>query len=93
VAIPHLQRAVRRAPRLPDARQMLAESYESLGRNAEALAQYRLLVTENPGNRHWTFKVWKAGEKARQLHTDTFRRQAVAPIAPMPRRFTPTVIN
>nr|WP_262904708.1 tetratricopeptide repeat protein [Hymenobacter lucidus] len=94
-AIQHLQRAVRRAPRLPAARQMLAESFESVGRNADALAQYRLLVAENPGNRHWTFKVWKAGEKARQLRADStyrlYRRPSVEPIAPITRRFTPTV--
>ncbi|MCB2376942.1 tetratricopeptide repeat protein [Hymenobacter sp. BT635] len=93
-AIPHLQRAVRRAPRLPNARQMLAESFENQGRTADALAQYRLLVAENPGNRHWTYKVWKAGEKARQLRADTlYRRRPVAPIAPMPQRFTPTLTN
>ncbi|TGE28677.1 tetratricopeptide repeat protein [Hymenobacter metallicola] len=93
-AIPHLQRAVRRAPRLPNARQMLAESYESLGRNAEALGQYRLLVAENPGNRHWTYKVWKAGEKVRQLRGDTlYRRRSAEPIAPLVQRFKPSVIN
>ncbi|OUJ74612.1 hypothetical protein BXP70_07510 [Hymenobacter crusticola] len=69
--VPHLQRALRRAPRLPDARQMLAESYESLGRQAEALAQYRLLVVENPGNRHWTYKVWKVKDKVRRQQSDT----------------------
>ncbi|UOQ51579.1 tetratricopeptide repeat protein [Hymenobacter cellulosivorans] len=94
VAIPHLQRAVRRAPRLPEARPMLAESFESVGRPADALAQYRLLVAENPGNRHWTYKVWKAGEKARQLRADSlYRRRPVEPIAPLVQRFKPSVIN
>ncbi|TGE13399.1 tetratricopeptide repeat protein [Hymenobacter elongatus] len=94
-AIPHLQRAVRRAPRLPNARQMLAESYESQGRAADALAQYRLLVVENPGNRHWTYKVWKAGEQARRLRPDsTFRRRAaIEPLAPLPQRVTPALTN
>jgi len=69
--IPHLQRALRRVPRLLDARQMLAESYESLGRQVEALGQYRLLVAEKPGNRHWTYKVWKLREQAKRHQNDT----------------------
>ncbi|WP_188813712.1 tetratricopeptide repeat protein [Hymenobacter cavernae] len=74
--VPHLQRALRRAPRLQDARQMLAESYEGLGQHAEALAQYRLLVAENPGNRHWTYKVWKVRGQAQRQQNDTFGIEA-----------------
>lgn len=88
-ALPHLQRALRRASRLPNARQMLAESYEALGRSPEAIAQYRLLVAENPGNKHWTYRVWKAGERARQLRGDTLRRPVRQAIAPLPERSLP----
>jgi len=87
VAIPALQRALRRAPRLPEARQQLAESLENIGRYAEAQAQYRQLVAENPSNRHWTYKVWKTGERARGFSGDTTTRSrvsAVAPLAPRP---------
>lgn len=84
VAVPHLQRALRRAPRLAGARQMLAESLESLGRFPEAADQYRLLVAENPGNRHWTYKAWKVGNRARGIVVDETPRQAVEPIEPLP---------
>lgn len=85
--VPHLQRALRRARGLPDARQMLAESYENTGRHAEALAQYRLLVAENPGNKHWTYKAWKTSDRVRQL-SDTLHRRVSAPahLAPRPVR-------
>jgi tetratricopeptide (TPR) repeat protein len=82
-AIPHLQRALRRAPRLAGARQMLAESYESLARYVEAADQYRLLVAENPGNRHWTYKAWKVGNRARDIMVDETPRQAVEAIEPI----------
>ena len=82
-AIPHLQRALRRAPRLPEARQMLAESLESLGRYEEATNHYRVLVAENPGNRHWTYKVWKVGNRAKGIIVDETPRQTVEPIEPI----------
>jgi tetratricopeptide (TPR) repeat protein len=80
--VSHLRRALRRAPRLVDARQMLAESYENLGQQAEALAQYQLLVVENPGNKHWTYKVWKVRELARRQQSDTLRPTAELPGLP-----------
>ncbi|QNH60482.1 tetratricopeptide repeat protein [Hymenobacter sediminicola] len=83
VAIPHLQRALRRAPRLAGARQMLAESLESLGRYPEAADQYRLLVAENPGNRHWTYKAWKVSNRARGIIVDETPRRTVEPIEPI----------
>ena len=75
-AVPHLQRALRRAPGLPEARTMLAESLESVGRWAEAADQYRLLAAANPGNRHWTYKVWKVGNRARGIIVDETPRPA-----------------
>lgn len=60
--ITHLSRALRRNQRLPQARALLAEALETQNRLPEALVQYRLLVAENPGNAHWTFKAWKVGE-------------------------------
>ncbi|RZK56913.1 MAG: tetratricopeptide repeat protein, partial [Hymenobacter sp.] len=42
--IPHLQRALRQNPRLPQARALLAEALEAQHRLPEALAQFRLLV-------------------------------------------------
>jgi tetratricopeptide (TPR) repeat protein len=83
VAVPHLQRALRRAPRLAGARQMLAESLESLGRYEEATSHYRQLVLENPGNKHWTYKVWKVGNRARGIFVDETPRQTVKPIEPI----------
>ncbi|WP_426491958.1 tetratricopeptide repeat protein [Hymenobacter sp. 102] len=83
-AIPHLQRALRRAPRLENARQMLAESFESLARWAEAADQYRLLVQENPGNRHWTYKAWKVGNRSRGvIVNETPRPAPVEAIEPL----------
>lgn len=73
MAVPALQRALRRAPRLQGGRQLLAESLENMGRYAEAQIQYRQLIAENPGNRHWTYKAWKAGERSRGLSGDTLR--------------------
>ncbi|GAA4364400.1 hypothetical protein GCM10023185_33910 [Hymenobacter saemangeumensis] len=89
--IPHLRRALRRNPRLPQARALLAEALEAQGRLPEALAQYRLLVAENPGNQHWTFKVWKVGEQVQLLLPDSLRtrpryyyRRPAAPARPAP---------
>ncbi|QIX59687.1 tetratricopeptide repeat protein [Hymenobacter sp. BT18] len=82
-AIPHLQRAVRRSAGLPNVRQMLAESYEAQGMHELALAQYQQLVLENPGNRHWTYKVWKGKARAAGQPTNEPRREAVAPVAPL----------
>ncbi|WBO85971.1 tetratricopeptide repeat protein [Hymenobacter yonginensis] len=83
--VPHLQRALRRSPRLAGARQMLAESFESLGRYPEAAAQYRLLVQENPGNRHWTYKAWKVGNRARGIivNETPVSRPAVEAVEPI----------
>jgi tetratricopeptide (TPR) repeat protein len=93
--IQHMQRALRRNPRLPQARGLLAEALEAQGRPLEALTQYRLLVSENPGNQHWTYKVWKVGEQVRLLLPDSLRpapryyrrpaqlRPRPAPIAPL----------
>ena len=93
--IQHLTRALRRNPRLPQARALLAEALETQNRLPEALAQYRLLVAENPGNPHWTFRVWKMGGKVQALLPDSlrpaprnyYRRPApvrLLPIAPLP---------
>lgn len=90
-AVPHLQRALRRASRLPAARQMVAESFEALGRPADAIVQYRLLAAENPSNKHWTYRIWKAGERSRQLRGDTMRRPVRQAIAPLLERPLPTL--
>ena len=95
----HLQRALRRNTHLPQARQLLAEALEAQHRLPEALAQFRLLVSENPGNQHWTYKVWKIGEQVRALLPDSLRPAPVyyhrpvhapvvrpQPIAPLPLR-------
>jgi tetratricopeptide (TPR) repeat protein len=71
--IPHLQRALRRNPRLPGARVILAEALESQHRLPEALRQYRLLVLENPSNQHWTYKVWKMNELVQASLPDSLR--------------------
>ena len=83
VAVPALQRALRRAPGLPNARQLLAESLESLGRYAEAQTQYRQLAAENPGNKHWTYKAWKTGERSRGFSGDTVLRTRLPVIQPL----------
>lgn len=96
--IQHLTRALRRNPRLPEARALLAEALEIQNRLPEALMQYRLLVAENPGNPHWTFKVWKTNERVQASLPDSlrtipryyYRRPAVParpqPISPLPLR-------
>jgi len=92
--VQHLTRALRRNPRLPLARALLAEALENQNRLPAALAQYRLLVAENPGNPHWTFKAWKTGQQVQALLPDSlrtapryyYRRPAPArpaPIAPL----------
>ncbi|TPG65971.1 hypothetical protein EAH73_11375 [Hymenobacter nivis] len=88
--IPHLARALRRNPRLPEARALLAEALEANNQLPAALAQYRLLVAENPGNAHWPFKVWKVGNRARLLLPDSLRP---APLYyPGPPRARPSAI-
>jgi tetratricopeptide (TPR) repeat protein len=83
--VQHLRRALRRNPRLPQARALLAEAFEAQNLLLEALQQYRLLVAENPGNQHWTFKVWKVGDRVRLLYpaSDTLPDGSRLP----PRRF------
>jgi tetratricopeptide (TPR) repeat protein len=71
--IPHLQRALRHNPRLPQARAMLAEALEAQRRFPEALVQFRQLVVENPGNQHWTYKVWKTGGAVQDMLPDSLR--------------------
>lgn len=71
--IPHLQRALRRNARLPGARALLAEALEGQRRLPEALRQYRLLVAENPGNQHWTYKVWKTNNLVQASLPDSLR--------------------
>ncbi|GAA3972506.1 hypothetical protein GCM10022407_17890 [Hymenobacter antarcticus] len=97
VIIQHLTRALRRNPRLPQARALLAEALETQNRLPEAIAQYRLLVAENPGNPHWTFKVWKIGGKAQALLPDSLRPaprnyyRRPAPVRPLPIAPLPTL--
>ena len=71
--VAHMRRALRRNPRLPQARALLAEALETQNRLPEALVQYRLLVAENPGNPHWTFKAWKIADATLP---DSLRRRA-----------------
>jgi tetratricopeptide (TPR) repeat protein len=90
--IPHLQRALRQNPRLPQARQLLAEALEAQHRLPEALAQFRLLVAENPGNQHWTYKVWKTGEAVRAMLPDSLRTAPVYYRRPvLPRSIAPAI--
>ncbi|WP_233635571.1 tetratricopeptide repeat protein [Hymenobacter setariae] len=91
--IPHLKRALRRNARLPQARALLAEALEAQHRLPEAYTQFRLLVAENPGNQHWTYKVWKTGEAVRAMLPDSlrpptnyYRRATVAPVAAPPQQ-------
>ena len=85
----YMARALRRNPRLPQARALLAEALEARNRLPEALAQYRLLVAENPGNPHWTFKAWKLGGRLQVLLPDSLRPaprlfRRPAPVRPLP---------
>ncbi|QKG56518.1 tetratricopeptide repeat protein [Hymenobacter sp. BRD128] len=98
--IPHLQRALRRNPRLPGARALLAEALEGQHRLPEALRQYRMLVLENPSNQHWTFKVWKTNELVQASLPDSLRTtprtyyhrapsarpRPIEPLSPLPMR-------
>ncbi len=87
-AVPHLVRALRRNPRLPQARALLAEALEDQNQVFAALVQYRRLVLENPGNTRWTFKAWKVGNRARLLLPDSLRPAPLyypAPSRPRPR--------
>ncbi|WP_223649620.1 tetratricopeptide repeat protein [Hymenobacter psoromatis] len=93
--IPHLIRALRQNPRLPQARTILAEALEAQHRLPEALRQYRMLVLENPSNQHWTYKVWKIGDLVRASLPDSLRpprayypRPASAP-GPRPQPIAP----
>ena len=72
--IEHFKRALRRNPRLPQARALLADALEGQNRLPEALMHYRQLVAENPGNQHWTYKVWKIGERLQSQMPDSLRR-------------------
>ena len=71
--IAHLRRALRRNARLPGARALLAEALEAQHRLPEALAQFRLLVVENPGNTHWTYKVWTTSQQVQAALPDSLR--------------------
>lgn len=89
--IQHFKRALRRNPRLPQARALLAEALEAQNRLPEALVQYRQLVAENPGNQHWTYKVWKTGERVQSQLPDSLRstpryyyRRPPAPVRALP---------
>ncbi|QKG52417.1 tetratricopeptide repeat protein [Hymenobacter sp. BRD67] len=99
VVIAHLQRALRRNPRLPGARAILAEALEAQRRLPEALRQYQMLVLENPSNQHWTFKVWKLRDLVQASLPDSLRTaprsyyhrpparpRPVEPLAPLPMR-------
>lgn len=95
--IQHLSRALRRNPRLPEARSLLAEALEAQNRLPEALTQYRLLVAENPGNPHWTFKAWKTNDRVQAVLPDSLRtasryyyRRQIAPARPLPVDAMPT---
>ena len=85
----HLRRGLRHNPRLPGARALLAEALEAQHRLPEALRQFRMLVLENPGNQHWTFKVWKTAEQVRLLLPDSLR----PPRAYYPRPAAPPTVR
>lgn len=91
-AAPYLTRALRRNPRLPQARALLAEALEAQNQLPAAFAQYRQLVAENPGNPHWTFKVWKVGSRARLLLPDSLRPAPLYYPAPLRSRPRPQAI-
>ncbi|WP_162910543.1 tetratricopeptide repeat protein [Hymenobacter oligotrophus] len=83
-AIPHLRRARRRSQYLPNIGQMLAESYEWAGQTQQAWVAYRELVKQFPGDKHYTFKVWKVGQRLPQPVLDSLKEVYGAP--PLPRR-------
>ena len=95
--VQHLWRALRRNPRLPEARALLAEALEAQNRLPEALTQYRILVAEYPGNPHWTFKAWKTNDRVQSALPDSLRtapryyyRRPTAPVRPRPIDALPT---
>ncbi|KUG07755.1 tetratricopeptide repeat protein [Solirubrum puertoriconensis] len=87
-AIPLLRRARRRSQYLPNLGEMLAESYEWTGQTQQAWVAYRQLVKQFPGDKHYTFKVWKVGQRLPQPILDSLKVVYGAP--PIPRR-APTV--
>lgn len=85
-AIRPLSRARRRSQFLPDVGVMLAESYESVGQTEAAWIAYRALVKQFPGNRHYTYKVWKVGQRLPDRQLDSLKLVYGAPPLPQPRR-------
>ncbi|TLM96445.1 tetratricopeptide repeat protein [Hymenobacter jeollabukensis] len=90
-AIRPLSRARRRSQYLPDVGLMLAESYESVGQTQSAWIAYRALVKQIPGNRHYTYKVWKVGQRLPNRQLDSLKLVYGAPPLPQPRRVPTTV--
>lgn len=85
-AIRPLSRARRRSQYLPDVGLMLADSYESVGQNQGAWIAYRALVKQFPGNRHYTYKTWKVGQRLPARQLDSLKLVYGAPPLPQPRR-------
>jgi tetratricopeptide (TPR) repeat protein len=85
-AIRPLARARRRSLYLPDVGLMLADSYEQTGQHLNAWIAYRRLVKDFPGNRHYTYKVWKVGQRLPPLQLDSLKLVYGAPPLPQPRR-------
>lgn len=85
-AIRPLSRARRRSQYLPDVGLMLADSYESVGQNQNAWIAYRALVKQFPGNRHYTYKTWKVGQRLPTRQLDSLKMVYGAPPLPQPRR-------
>ncbi|RTQ46075.1 tetratricopeptide repeat protein [Hymenobacter gummosus] len=85
-AIQPLSRARRRSQYLPDVGLMLAESYEWVGQTQSAWIAYRALVKQFPGNRHYTYKVWKVGQRLPGRQLDSLKLVYGAPPLPQPRR-------
>ena len=85
-AIRPLSRARRRSQFLPDVGLMLADSYESTGQNQGAWIAYRALVKQFPGNRHYTYKTWKVGQRLPARQLDSLKMVYGAPPLPQPRR-------
>ncbi|WP_400190958.1 tetratricopeptide repeat protein [Hymenobacter sp. B81] len=79
-----LTRARRRSQYLPEVGQMLADSYEQIGQLLPAWVAYRQLVRQFPGNRHYTYKVWKVGQRLPGSQLDSLKLVYGAP--PLPRR-------
>ncbi|GAA4386532.1 hypothetical protein GCM10023186_31290 [Hymenobacter koreensis] len=83
-AIRPLSRAKRRSQFLPDIGLMVADSHEQIGQNVPAWVAYRQLVRQFPGNKHYTFKIWKIGGRIEPILLDSLRQLYGAP--PVPRR-------